>query len=351
MMSKKIKICFFYFLFLFFVSGVSATQQLISLQGKVEFNGNLVDDGNIRVTIHDAPTGGNLIFDSGSDFDNTINDGYFDIMLGSDTELRLNLSRNYWLGIAVNGQDLNFAGAERKQFQSPVGNKISGDFTIETDTFHVDSTNKRVGIGTTSPSTALDIDGTITVSNNILGANIVEVEDIRLRTPTSLYIRTADDERRFRLNPTGVAIYERLAVGTDNPSDAPASGLYVSGSVQANSFYYSSDRSLKKDIIPINGALSKISQLEGIYFKWKENGKESIGMLAQDVEKIFPEAVNEDSKGLKTVNYGVLVAPLIKALQEQQKEIEELKKQQTKIDNLKEEMRALKSQIELLNKE
>jgi len=129
--SKQIKMFFGLIAFLFLVASVSAIQQLVSLQGKLELNGSLVDDGNITVTIYDASTGGSLIYNSSNDFDNTIQDGYFDIMLGSSTELNLNLSRDYWFDVEVNGQDLDFSGSERKQFQSPVGTTMSGNLTVE----------------------------------------------------------------------------------------------------------------------------------------------------------------------------------------------------------------------------
>jgi len=64
--------------------------------------------------------------------------------------------------------------------------------------------------------------------------------------------------------------------------------------------------------------------LQGVSFNWKENNEPSIGLIAQDVEKIFPEAVSGE-EGSKAVNYGVLVAPLIEATKEQQKQIEALK--------------------------
>jgi hypothetical protein len=76
--------------------------------------------------------------------------------------------------------------------------------------------------------------------------------------------------------------------------------------------------------------------------KKDENKKQKIGVLAQDIEKVFPELVSE-SNGVKSVNYQGLVPVLINALKEQQKEIEILKKQQAEIDELKEMVQALVS--------
>ena len=124
------RICFVAVLFLFFAVNASAIQQLVSLQGKVTSSGALLDDSNITVAIFDAATGGNEIYNSSSDFDNKIQEGYFDIMLGSSTVLTLNLTQNYWLEMTINGEDVDFSGSERKQFQSPVGKTISGNLTI-----------------------------------------------------------------------------------------------------------------------------------------------------------------------------------------------------------------------------
>ena len=95
--------------------------------------------------------------------------------------------------------------------------------------------------------------------------------------------------------------------------------------IDGNYFYYASDISLKKNIKPISNALDKVLQLQGVRFNWKDTNKPSIGLISQDVEKIFPEIVSTDEQGLKSIEYAKLVAPLIEALKEQQKEIEELK--------------------------
>ena len=60
-------------------------------------------------------------------------------------------------------------------------------------------------------------------------------------------------------------------------------------------------------------------------FNWKDSGRTSIGLIAQDVEKIFPEIVSTDEAGIKSVDYAKLIAPLIEAIKEQQSQIEELK--------------------------
>ena len=63
-----------------------------------------------------------------------------------------------------------------------------------------------------------------------------------------------------------------------------------------------SDETLKYDINPIEHALDKVSQLTGFTYKYLKDGMESAGLLAQDVEKVMPCAVKEQSLPLHTGN-------------------------------------------------
>ena len=63
-------------------------------------------------------------------------------------------------------------------------------------------------------------------------------------------------------------------------------------------------------------------------------GKKKIGLLAQEIQKLFPELVSADDKNRLTVNYQGLVPVLINALKEQQNEIVKLKEQEKRIERL-----------------
>ena len=61
-------------------------------------------------------------------------------------------------------------------------------------------------------------------------------------------------------------------------------------------------------------------------FEWKESGKTQDGLIAQEVEPLIPEAVStNEHTGFYEMDYSKLVTPLIKAIQEQQEQIEQLK--------------------------
>ncbi len=95
-----------------------------------------------------------------------------------------------------------------------------------------------------------------------------------------------------------------------------------------------SDERLKENIEPITDAISKIEQLNGVTFNWIANGEPSVGLIAQNVQKVFPDLVETDPKtGLESVEYQNLVAPLIEAVKEQQTEIDSLKAEVQALEN------------------
>jgi hypothetical protein len=89
-----------------------------------------------------------------------------------------------------------------------------------------------------------------------------------------------------------------------------------------------SDRRKKTRIKALDPQLEKIAQLKGVSFLM-DNGLDSdreIGLIAQDVRKVYPTLVKEYN-GIYSLNYIGLIAPLIEATKEQQKEIENLSTQ------------------------
>jgi hypothetical protein len=97
-----------------------------------------------------------------------------------------------------------------------------------------------------------------------------------------------------------------------------------SGIVTATDFNSTSDINLKGNIKTIENSLNTLTQLRGVSFDWKETGKGSYGVIAQELEEILPELVKNGE--VKSVNYNGLIGVLIEAVKELKKEIEELKK-------------------------
>ena len=124
---------------------------------------------------------------------------------------------------------------------------------------------------------------------------------------------------------------ERVYLGVDggtlggeillrNTSTTPTIQLLgTNGSISALSCACPSDARLKTDVKPVEGSIDSLGALEPVRFHWKEKERgeaEQIGLLAQDVEKVFPEVVHTSEDGMKAVDYGKLVAPLIGAVNE-----------------------------------
>ncbi|MBE0673170.1 MAG: tail fiber domain-containing protein [Bacteroidales bacterium] len=132
--------------------------------------------------------------------------------------------------------------------------------------------------------------------------------------------------------------------------------LEVGGTIWANGSTITagvavwSDERYKKEITPLAGSLDKILKVEGVSFEWRRSeypdlnfpeGKQ-IGVIAQDIEMIFPELIHTDPSGYKSVSYEKLTPILVEAVREQQKIIE---KQQGELDIIKAELEAIKALV------
>jgi hypothetical protein len=97
--------------------------------------------------------------------------------------------------------------------------------------------------------------------------------------------------------------------------------------VEAGTFNATSDISLKENICTFENAMDVVASLRGVRFTWKKNGIKTVGLIAQEVEKVLPELIGTNADtGLKSVSYANMVAVLIEAVKELKAEIEELKK-------------------------
>ena len=102
---------------------------------------------------------------------------------------------------------------------------------------------------------------------------------------------------------------------------ASASKLYVGATATCDSTGCTaapSDIRYKENVTPLQDSLDNILKIQGVSYDWIDkqafNDKHQIGFIAQDLEKIYPEVVKTDEKtGLKSVMYDKLVAPLIEA--------------------------------------
>lgn len=94
--------------------------------------------------------------------------------------------------------------------------------------------------------------------------------------------------------------------------------LDVYASIMADSFTSASDKRLKKNIATLDGALDNLHTLRGVYHDWNDpsQGGRQIGVIAQEVQAIYPELVQEGGNGFLSVNYPKLTAVLLQSIKE-----------------------------------
>ena len=129
-------------------------------------------------------------------------------------------------------------------------------------------------------------------------------------------------------------IFSRPVKPGDNVYITPANknnSVYINKDLTVNgSFFNPSDKKLKEDIEPISDSkIEKLLDLEPVEYKLKTDikKKKHYGLIAQDVEEIYPELINDSNLGFKAVNYIELIPLLLLKMKNMQKEIHELREQ------------------------
>jgi len=95
-----------------------------------------------------------------------------------------------------------------------------------------------------------------------------------------------------------------------------AGDLHVDGNVTAYSTTTSSDINLKQNIANITDPWKYLDGIDGYTYNFIKDGKESAGVIAQQVEQVLPSAVGEDNKGFKSVDYNQIIGVLVAAVKD-----------------------------------
>ena len=172
--------------------------------------------------------------------------------------------------------------------------------------------------------------------------------------PAGTQIVASPGSSLWSITSTNAAYYNggRVGVGTSAPAYPldVVGDINASGSVRAAGVALTSDKRFKKDIKVLNHALEKILSLEGVSYVWRHEEfpeknfveRRQIGVIAQAVEKVFPELVDTDTKGFKSVSYMGLVAPVIESIKSLYKKVTGV---DARVEKLEAENEALKAYI------
>ncbi|NQY09162.1 MAG: tail fiber domain-containing protein [Flavobacteriales bacterium] len=186
---------------------------------------------------------------------------------------------------------------------------------------------------------SLLVDGNLNLSSS--GAWITDSQD-------NERIHFSDNGPTYLQSPGGY-IFRNAAMGhlfeIENNGN-----VHASGNITSSTMTITSDRRFKTDISPLTNSLNNVLQLQGVTYNWNQkdfpernfSDDQQIGVIAQELEKVYPEFVRTDAEGYKTVNYSQLTAVLIEAIKELNNKVEN---QQTEIDNLQSEKAELKSDV------
>jgi hypothetical protein len=163
-----------------------------------------------------------------------------------------------------------------------------------------------VGIGTKTPTARLDVAGDIKSTGRL-----DVVGDIK----SNGSFRTSNNEAESIIVNTGRNLY----LGLFNGIRAAGTWKYAIYDGDSN-WDFSSDIRLKKDIVDAEPMLDRLMQLPFRRFRWKDvsdsAAKAEFGVIAQEVEPLFPDIVGTGSDGIKTVGYTTFATIACKALQE-----------------------------------
>lgn len=210
-----------------------------------------------------------------------------------------------------------------------------------------------VGIGTTSPSSKLYVTGDILVNGDNYGIFFGNAETGSSGT-TETYgpagVASSGPSGTYLLFRTNGAyrhkMYEdgKMAIGTDNWSSTDSvwkgndvilavdggihaynGGIYADQGVTASSFTATSDENKKEEIETISDATEKLTSLRGVSYKLKEDEekKTHYGVVAQEIEKVFPDMVKGE-EGDKSVAYMEIIGVLIETVKDLNKRIKKL---------------------------
>lgn len=200
-----------------------------------------------------------------------------------------------------------------------------------------------------------DASGQLTLSAGIVNIGTAAKGFLYLQRPSSNYIwankaggeiciGTADGGETSALNSGITIIGKRVYIGgTNSGSNAlnvkgaihATTGLYTDGYISAKQASTSSDRRLKKDFCKIDNALKYVLKTHYTRFRWKDDDKESIGIIAQEEQnREYGFLVQNNEKiGHLTYDYAASTALLGAAIQEEDSKVEKLRKRIIKLEN------------------
>jgi len=255
-------------------------------------------------------------------------------------------------GALSNGKNqiLKLTGAISGNKNVVIPDSIEKTFIVENATIgaHTVTFKTTSGTGVTWAATDKGIKMIYSDGTNVVDTAFTKVSsDISPELGGDLDLNSKNITGTGNINTTGnVDITGTLTADNDVQADSIGVGTSPSGTtgqIRATddiTAFYSSDVALKEDIVNISDPLESLKKLNGVLFNWKdswikkqggEDGyfvrKKDVGVIAQEVEKVLPEAVAQRKDGIKAVKYDRLTCLLIEAVKVLSNKVEKLTKE------------------------
>ncbi len=185
-------------------------------------------------------------------------------------------------------------------------------------------------------SGGVSVTGAMTASGTIGNLNTSTDRGMQMEDNSTSVATLRCDADRWRVYMGGsgnsqetLTVTETGRVGVKDST--PSYKLDVAGTIRATGDVIAfSDERVKENIKTIDNSLEKVNKLRGVEFNKIGEDKKSIGVIAQEIEKIIPEVVRTDDEGMKSVAYGNVVGVLIEAIKELNAEVKDLKEKLNK---------------------
>lgn len=205
-------------------------------------------------------------------------------------------------------------------------------------TSYVTASDGNIGIGTTVPTSKLNVVGVVSATS-FYGQSATFTSNVSIASSVNIVgsLSLANANSSGIITSTGINVGSAVTITSSGINvnsgslNVGSGGINVTGIITATDFNATSDRNLKENIKIVIDPIEKISKINGVEFSWKSSKAQSIGVIAQELEEIFPELVTQNDSH-KTVNYNGLIGVLIEAVKEQQKQINSLKEHIEKLD-------------------
>ena len=189
----------------------------------------------------------------------------------------------------------------------------------------------RTGDGIFSGSFSGSFDGDGSALTGISSYTVANSADNRVLT--SVDASNGNAEANLTFDGTTLAVTNNITTTTITGS---LSGSLVQGTsasfsdITVTTLTVTSAERFTTNIQPLDSQIAKISLLNPVTFDWKDNGNEDIGLIAEQVNEVYPTLISRNPDGeIQGIKYTKLISVLVKSIQELKEEVEILK---TKID-------------------